>query len=153
MTELRICGADPGLTTGIAASCWEDGKLKFAHVFQCDGPSAPDLLHFVLSFYGPFDGGGIEAFIPGAHSGRGEGTFTRLLVAELGTIAAGYELELRERRATDVKPWATSARLTAAGLLALCPGMPHAADACRHLLFCACHDWGLADPLSRGRAS
>lgn len=148
MSELRAIGIDPGMTTGMAVAGWNDGKRTWAHVAQCDAGLAPDLLHLLLARFSP-RAGGIEAFIPGAHSGRREGTATRLLVAELARIAAQGDVALAARSAGNVKPWATDARLKAAGLLALAPGMPHARDACRHLLFSACHDGGLPDPLSR----
>ena len=53
------------------------------------------------------------------------------------------------RPAATVKPWATDERLKKAGLLAVCHGMPHAADAMRHLLYRAVRDAGVPDPLSR----
>lgn len=148
MTDLVACGADPGPSTGLAVAGWKDGRLAFAHAAQCDAGLAPDLLHLLLARFSPRLGG-IEAFVSGAHSGRREGTVTRLLVAELSRIATRDEVTLHERAAGHVKPWATDERLRAAGLLALTPGSTHARDACRHLLFAACHDGGLPDPLSR----
>ena len=151
MTALIAYGIDPGGTTGLAVASWADDALTRAHVAQCDAGLAPDLLHTLLAM--PREGqrplGGIEAFISGRHSGRREGTQTRLLIAELVKIAAGYGVELRERSAGTVKPWATDVRLKAAGLADLTPGSAHARDAQRHLLFTACHDGGLPDPLSR----
>jgi hypothetical protein len=58
-----------------------------------------------------------------------------------------------ERRAVEVKPWATDTRLAAAGLLDPTKGMRHARDAARHALFAACRDFGARDPLSKRSVS
>lgn len=50
------------------------------------------------------------------------------------------------RTAADVKPWATDAKLKAAGLFVPTEGMPHARDAARHALYCACADFGARVP-------
>jgi hypothetical protein len=52
------------------------------------------------------------------------------------------------RSAAEVKPWATDARLAAAGLMEPTTGMRHARDAARHALFAAVKTYGLPDPLS-----
>lgn len=148
--QLTALGIDPGPSTGLALACWENGKLAWAHAAQCDAGLAPDLLRLLLGLLRP-SLGGIEAFVPGAHSGTSAGDVTRQLIRELGETAAAQGLELRERTAGLVKPWATDTRLKAAGLLALTPGSAHARDACRHLLYTACSSGGLADPLSRRR--
>lgn len=57
-----------------------------------------------------------------------------------------------ERSAAEVKPWATDARLKAAGLLDQTKGMRHARDACRHALYAACRDFGARVPRSAGAA-
>lgn len=146
---LTVAGVDPGPSSGFAVACWADGKLQSAHALQCDSGTALDALHFLLSVYGPVTCGGIEAFLPGAHSGRAEGSLTRRMVTELTGIAAGYDLDLKARSASTVKLWATDKRLEKAGLLALTPGSTHARDATRHVLYSAVIDGGLPDPLSR----
>lgn len=57
-----------------------------------------------------------------------------------------------ERSAAEVKPWATDARLEAAGLLGQTRGMPHARDASRHALFAACRDFGARIPRTGANA-
>lgn len=53
-----------------------------------------------------------------------------------------------ERRACDVKPWATDSRLKTAGLIEPTTNMRHARDAARHALFSACRDFGAQVPRS-----
>lgn len=62
------------------------------------------------------------------------------------TLAIPHEVQRIERRAVDVKQWATDARLNAAGLLAPTKGMRHARDGARHALYCACRDFGARVP-------
>lgn len=73
---------------------------------------------------------------------------TREAVARLRAWSVGLAT-LVERRAADVKPWATDERLDAVGLLEPTKGMRHARDAARHALFCAVKECGRPDPLSR----
>lgn len=56
------------------------------------------------------------------------------------------DTRLIERAAAEVKPWATDARLKAAGLFDQTKGMPHARDAARHALYAACRDFGARIP-------
>lgn len=95
----------------------------------------------------------IERFVVGprsARSNRGkDGEITRELVALARDWATRHSLSYHERRAADVKPWATDDRLATAGLLEATKGMRHARDAGRHALFCAVRCYGLTDPLSR----
>jgi hypothetical protein len=59
-----------------------------------------------------------------------------------GLVVALGDTRRIERSASEVKPWATDARLDAAGLLEPTKGMRHARDAVRHALFAACRDFG-----------
>ncbi|MEU1810971.1 hypothetical protein [Micromonospora aurantiaca (nom. illeg.)] len=95
----------------------------------------------------------VERFVVGpraARSAHGDsGEMTRELVGVISHWAKRNQLTYRERSAAEVKPWATDARLDAAGLLAATKGMRHARDAARHALFCSVKDCLLTDPLSR----
>lgn len=140
-----ILGCDPGLgqTTGVFLLA-ETGALAF----QCNAAAAYFLVSsLVAANEGPAQvvAAG-ERFVPGRGAGaRGPGAAaTRALIADLDDLA-----DWHWRSAAEVKPWATDARLKAAGLLTLCTGMPHAADAARHMLYCATKDCGMPDPLSK----
>lgn len=139
-----VLGVDPGPATGIAWLCPGQRPL----VFQCNAPGAYPLASWLLEANeGParIIAAG-ERFIAGRGAGaRGaHASVTRAVISDLDQLA-----EWHWRSAAQVKPWATDARLKAAGLLEQCHGMPHAADACRHALFAAVHDGGYPDPLSR----
>lgn len=93
-----------------------------------------------------------ERFVVGNRAARSStahaGQATRSMIGTVETWAL-TRCKVHARSAADVKPWATDARLEAAGLLELTKGMRHARDAARHALFCAVKDYGLPDPLSR----
>lgn len=139
-----ILGADPGSTTGL---CWI-GSAGEVLVFQCNAPAARLLASWLLESAeeGTRVIAGGERFVAGRGAGaRGaEAAATRQVIDALDQLGGWHW-----RMAAEVKPWATDRRLAAAGLLAQCHGMPHAADACRHALFAAVHDGGYPDPLSR----
>ena len=93
----------------------------------------------------------IEKFVPGPRSGRlrhSEGKATADLAAALAGLIERRGRRVVQRAAAEVKPWATDARLDAAGLLDVTKGMPHARDACRHALFAGVRDGRMPDPLS-----
>lgn len=143
-----VLGVDPGPATGI---CWLSlpGPVL---VFQCNAPGAYPLASWLLEANeGParIIAAG-ERFIAGRGAGaRGaHAGVTRQVISDLDSLA-----EWHWRSAAQVKPWATDARLKAAGLLEQCHGMPHAADGSRHALFAAVHDGGYPDPLSHEGAS
>jgi hypothetical protein len=102
---------------------------------------------------------GVERFVLGAKSYRSgsPGGVTRDLVGQLieafndhdSTADGRLGGRFFQRNASQVKAWATDARLDAAGLLAATKGMTHARDAARHALFAAVHDGGIPDPLSQ----
>jgi len=145
--ELHVLGADPGPTTGLALLETAGAGLRVM-TFQCNGTSAYSLASWLIeASEGPADmllAG--ERFLIGRGPGaRGAaGRETREIIADLDQLGRWHW-----RSAAEVKPWATDKRLAAAGLLAQCHGMPHAADACRHALFAAVRDGGYPDPLSR----
>jgi hypothetical protein len=145
--ELHVLGCDPGPTTGIALLETVGTGLR-AMTFQCNGQSAHSLASWLIeASEGPADvmlAG--ERFVAGRGAGaRGPAaSATRSVIADLDGLGRWHW-----RMAGEVKPWATDARLKAAGLLGECHGMPHALDACRHALFCAVRDGGYPDPLSR----
>lgn len=91
-----------------------------------------------------------ERFVVGNRAARSStaqaGQTTRDQVGALEALAAELGIPCRLRTASEVKRWATDARLAAVGLLL--KGMPHARDAGRHTIFAAVHDAGMADPLS-----
>ncbi len=95
---------------------------------------------------------GIEEFRPGTGAGaRGKAaSVTRSLVEELKAVLAGRGITALVRPATEVKTWCSDKKLDRAGLLEITAGMPnHARDAFRVLLFTACHNGGVPDPLSK----
>lgn len=96
-----------------------------------------------------------ESFAVGPLAARvstpGASTTTRDVLGGL-VLAVPREVRRVQRRAVDVKPWATNVRLTAAGLMRPTEGMRHARDAARHALYCACRDYGARDPLSKRAA-
>ncbi len=100
----------------------------------------------------------VERFIVGPRSARSStptgGAAAREVIELVRDWATSALLPaVYTRSAAEVKPWATDARLAAAGLLEPTIGMRHARDAARHALFCAVKAYSLPDPLStRARA-
>lgn len=82
--------------------------------------------------------------------GRGPGArqtgaaVTRAVIADLSQLR-----DWHWRPAATVKVWATDRRLQKAGLFDLTAKMADARDAARHAIFCAVHDCGWPDPLSK----
>jgi len=93
-----------------------------------------------------------ERFVVGPRAGRSRtpsgGAAARTVLGDLEAWADSLGIDFVLRSASEVKPWATDARLAAAGLLEPTTGMRHARDGARHALFCACKTYGLPDPLS-----
>lgn len=142
-----ILGADPGLCTGLFLLTPAGGLA-----YQCSHNAAYGLATFLIECNdGPANvvcAG--EAFVPGRGAGARQAgaAVTRALIADLDDL-----MKWHWRPAVTVKAWSTDKRLEAAGLLGLCKGMPHAADAARHMLYCATKDCGMPDPLGKdGRA-
>lgn len=147
----QVLGIDPGPTTGIALLARNGVPL----VIQCNATAAWGVVAWLaadpmldLPLWG-----GIEAFAPGRGAGARDtgAAVTRGLISELTQMTTGplSRVVWQHRNAAAVKPWATDTRLAKAGLTGPTVGMPHARDACRHALYCAVHDLGWPDPLSR----
>ena len=96
-----------------------------------------------------------ETFVIGPRAARlnapGASRTTRDVLGGLA-MALPPEIQRIERRAVDVKAWATDTRLKAAGLLDQTKGMRHARDATRHALYCACRDFGARIPRTAATA-
>lgn len=148
---LCVIGVDPGVTTGLAIAYWDDESWAWPGAYQCDAGSAPALLNWLAGLHGTLMRSAVEEFRAGTGAGaRGAtATLTRTLAEDLTSVLEYRKVPVKTRPAATVKPWATDKRLEKAGLMEICRGQPHAADAMRHLLFCAVHDCGVPDPLSR----
>lgn len=153
-----VIGVDPGVTTGISVLTSYDGDDPHMLV-QANPVAVPFIVgSLFLMLQDQFPDAvqclAIEAFRVGRRSGRlahpaGAAT-TRRLHDELVAWAEPRRIVVRSRPAADVKTWATDKRLDKLGLRQL--GLPHAADAGRHALYAAVHDFGFPDPLSRLRS-
>lgn len=135
---MKVTGIDPGPTPGVAVLFIEHGRLVDAGVLQCSA----SLLHDVID--PPRGLIAVERFVARGRANAAQ----RLTVAQVAELARAHR-DVILRTASQVKPWATDARLEAAGLLAACKGMRHARDAARQALYAAVHDAGLPDPLSK----
>ena len=159
MSGLRhFIGVDPGPVPGFV-HLQRRGRRLDVDVLQCSAQVAPAVLYMLLNDCRSSLGSApavvqIERFVVGLRSSRSStaaaGEQTRDLVGRLQREAEQQpEVAIRLRSAAQVKPWATDARLEAAGLLDATKGMRHARDAARHALYAAVHDGGIPDPLSK----
>lgn len=154
-----VLGVDPGPTPGIVRLTVASSPvnptpvIEQGQVVQCSEGVLVPVLNALIDFPETTTTLAYEAFVVGARAARSStpaaGKATRDMVRELAYWAAHHDIPSHLRRATEVKPWATDARLDAVGLLDLTKGMRHARDAGRHALFCAVRALGLPDPLSR----
>lgn len=148
-------GCDPGPTTGIAVAYWDEDSWLYPQAYQCDAAAGPALLAWLLQSNARLKvTAQVEEFRAGTGAGaRGaNAAVTRRLVGELSDVLGTAGVPYWVRSASEVKPWSSDKRLEKAGLLAVTSGMPnHARDAQRHMIFVACHDAGVPDPLSRRR--
>lgn len=152
-----VIGVDPGPIPGVVVLGLEDGKnLVDPSIFQCDPASALWVVTESLASTAvrwDLKMLAIERFVVGPRASRSAsasaGALTRNLIGNLQGIGVLAGAQVYLRSASEVKPWATDARLDAAGLLAPTKGMPHARDGGRHALFSAVRDAGVSDPLSR----
>lgn len=147
-----VIGVDPGQTTGV---CVLDDFGVYRDLLQCSPGLVLPVVRGLLDGHNPAPSGAVlavERFVVGRRAARSStpaaGALTRELVVALTELGRSLGLRVALRSAAEVKPWATNARLDAAGLLALGKGMPHALDGGRHALFAAVADCGLPDPLS-----
>jgi hypothetical protein len=145
-----VVGVDPGPTTGIAGLLVRPEAVVHFDLLQCTAGAAGWALEALLAYMDPGRHArmpvvAIERFVArGRLSGPQEET-TRL-AKQLMAVAHGYA-SVVHRSAGQVKPWATDARLTEAGLMEAARGMRHARDAARHALYEAVHSGHLRDPL------
>lgn len=151
-----IIGVDPGPMVGIVGLLVDGGELVGPpDVVQCSD-------HVVLSVLGALYGRAgsglpsrtylaVEHYVVGPRAAGLNAPMaserTRVAITLLKEWAASRATVV-ERRAIDVKPWATDARLDAAGLTEATKGMRHARDAGRHALYTAVKECGLPDPFS-----
>lgn len=157
-----IVGIDPGPTPGLVLleGTWVTASqslhLLETEVVQCTAGLLLDVLAGIEQQRDGIDHLAVERFVVGRRASRsataGAGELTR---AQIGALQQLYP-NLALRAAGEVKPWATDARLAAAGpgagLLGATAGLRHARDAARHALFCAVRDAGAPDPLSKTAA-
>jgi len=157
--ELTVIGCDPGPTTGICALHYRAGALVrhgFAQVSHNWVEMVLDTLtDDAASTLTPGDLIiAVERFVVGPRAARSStpaaGQITRRLIETIASTYTGRDgIPVVQRSAAEVKPWASNSRLDAAGLLSSLAGMPHARDAARQAIYCAVHDRGVPDPLSR----
>lgn len=157
---VRVVGVDPGPTPGVAVRSVVAGLAEVqSAVFQCDRESVHWLVAKLLGAapVGARRVLAVERYVVGMRSANLRGAaasgVTRDMVGAL--TALGRDLPgvlVVQRSAGEVMPWASDRRLTAANLLAVTKGMPHARAASRHALFAAVHDARLPDPLAKVRA-
>jgi hypothetical protein len=156
---IHVIGVDPGPTTGIAVLQWSRGGEPDARPsviwrgYQCDAASAPWLLDVILRRSKVWDAGQEEHFV---HGNLPDSPTTTRMEDELAAVAADNGLKLAARPMASVKPWASDKRMIAARAWHTIPEkstipakMVDARAAAKHCLFCAVHDAGVPDPLSR----
>lgn len=157
MSATHYIGVDPGPIPGFVMLWPRTPRAVDIDVVQCSAKTATTVLWGLLNRNRRLLDRTpcvvqIEAFVIGRGSMRsaGAGAQTRDLIGRLIREAENQpNVSVVQRSAAQVKPWATDARLDAAGLLEATKGMRHARDAARHALFAAVHDGALPDPLSR----
>lgn len=150
---LRVIGVDPGPTPGLVRLHCQNGRLvpDWTHVVQCTANALPEIVGAFLDNgrdVWPSTVVQVERFVT---RGRTNSAQRQTLdqVGFLQSIADVTGAAVVLRNASQVKAWATDARLEAAGLLEACKGMRHARDAARHALYAAVHDGAIPDPLSK----
>lgn len=159
MSRFRVVGCDPGPIPGIVVLDFTDGQLVNANAIQCTVDIAGELVMSQAWAVTMPVLVQVETFVLGHRSSRSStpkaGKVARelhdYLVSDLGTRVdwTGKGSRVFSRNAARVKAWATDDRLAAAELLEPTKGMTHARDAARHALFCAVHDGGIPDPISK----
>jgi hypothetical protein len=151
MTDIRVIGVDPGPIPGIVVLDVVGRRLADVGVLQCTANIALELIH---GFVRDTDDTvqvlvQVERYVSKGRLNAAQRLTADMVRDVLGDIEALVRVTGVQRPAVAVKPWATDARLEAAGLLEAVKGMRHARDAARHALFCAVHDAGVPDPLSK----
>lgn len=160
-STLRVIGVDPGPIPGVVVLTFTaERRLLAADPIQCTARLLPGILSWLLTDRSPTMVA-VEAFVVGHRAARSStphaGSVTRQAITEVHRVSGFAGVPVLQRSAVQVKPWATDARLDAAGvdggLLEATKGMRHARDAARHALFAAVHDGGFPDPLSKNGAT
>lgn len=156
-----VIGVDPGPIPGIAV-IRPDGQTESLQVtagvvmtvlraLVATAPELPDpdrgvwVRRAVLA---------VEKYVVGGRSSRTTSpqaqATTRNMVGAVEALGAELGVPVRLRPAADVKRWATCGAPTRLERAGLSPtGMVHARSAGWHALYCAVHDAGMPDPLSR----
>lgn len=190
---ISIIGIDPGGTTGVALlqmrpgadgtpryclpKAFQVGTRRAGRGERSEGIVERLEFEFPLEFQAAQLGRApllfaVEKFVVGPRAGRA-GTpqaseVARKVIGQIHALAYDLDATIVERTASQVKLWATDARLRRAGGVAAywpddkasVPGLepslydataklPHARDAARHALFAAVQDVRWPDPLSR----
>lgn len=143
-------GIDPGETTGLCLLTCEDMALIGYDIAQCNGDAVPAVISG-LTQTKPIDSmvWAMEKFVVSNRSARSgkasSGAYTRELIGEILVVAdmAGIRRELRS--ASEVKAWATNARISAVRIKGV---GGHSIDGARHGMFSAVKNGRLKDPLS-----
>lgn len=193
--SVHIIGVDPGGTTGVALlhlAPGADGTQRYwlSKAFQVGtrrvgkGERSEDIVERMEQEFGLlFAAAGrtptrhllfaVEKFVVGPRAGRSAtpqaSETARKVIGQMWALAHDLNAGIVERTASQVKLWATDARLRRAtgawvsrgvvnGLEHKVPlpsaldatkSLPHARDAARHALFAGRHDAHWPDPLSR----
>lgn len=145
---MRFIGIDPGPTPGVVVLDLEEPRVRKVGVIQCSASALELVLWALMADASDPCVLQIERFVVRGRANAAQ-SLTRDQVGEVLNLARRHVAPVIQRSASQVKPWATDARLEAAGLLEACKGMRHARDAARHALFAAVHDGGIPDPLSK----
>lgn len=160
---VHYIGIDPGPVPGIVLLTRRGRHLE-VEAAQCTADFAPSLLYTLLDSHRASLGSApvivqIEEFVVRRRASRSRtaaaGTVTRDLVGKLQREAHGLDnVKVVLHNASQVKPWATDARLQAVktqgtDLLDVAGHVGrHAKDAARHALYAAVKYGGVPDPLS-----
>lgn len=149
---MNLVGIDPGPIVGISLLWLDFGPSDPVTIGAREAMQVtPGILVEVLNAL-TADAVAVERFVVGPRAGRSgtptAGATAREVVDRVERWAARDRCPIHLRSAAEVKPWATDARLGAAGLLVPTVGMGHARDAARHALYAAVKSYGLPDPLS-----
>lgn len=151
MNTTYVYGIAPGPIPGIVALHLKNQLVDRVDVVQCSASIAAGVFWSLLGWAHQDD----DVFVQVENSVVGQRADTASLHHEYASAAAlhvGSRWVWSEMNAETVEPWATDARLEAAGLLGRTAGMRHARAAARQALFCAVHDAGLRDPASKNSA-
>ena len=148
-----VLGVDPGPVPGVALRR-PDGPVE---VLQVSPGTLTLIVRALVASAPPAPYGGpnavlaVEKFVVGRRATRSAtpaaGALTRNQIGALEALAVELGIPCFLRSASEVKPWSSDQRLSAAGVTA--KGMPHGKDAARHTLYCSVHDCGYPDPLAR----